>query len=392
MIDSSNSTIQMLTNHGSVESSDMKGLKLLQGMGETGSEFEGLMDQEMHALEDLLNMNGEQLKDQLSKLSQKDAKEIIAKLQAVEGEILIARENNAKKIDDLIVKLESKSEQVVEAKNGRVIDAAMKMSKSEGESPIKQTSEEILQLRKMLNAQKSSNEIAGIGKNLNVNKPHPYKSESLSMFSNQESMANQSSPNDPQASITSLKEVLLENTSELSSEGSDSLAQMNAKNDSSNVKAFNKVFQLDQLDTSSVDKVISQIQDYIGQVKAAREPNAQMSFNHPELGDIELFVQKTGADKINVQISHQSAEAAKFFQQHQGELLQSLQNSGIQVGEFKLEANSGDLTKDFKNSEKEFAQNSKENGQRSHKDHQDQNDSQKRRELWELLANNGAAA
>ena len=148
-----------------------------------------------------------------------------------------------------------------------------------------------------------------------------------------------------------------------------------------------KVFDLNTLNkASNIDTVIGQIQDYIVQAKAAKEPTAQMSFNHPELGDIDLMVQKVAGDKVNVVIGHQGAEAGKFFQQHQTELVQTLQNSGIQVGEFKLESssssnNNGNNQNNSDSNSKQFANQQN----RSEEQQQRKEDSNRREELWSLL-------
>ncbi|MBC74792.1 MAG: hypothetical protein CME64_02135 [Halobacteriovoraceae bacterium] len=171
-------------------------------------------------------------------------------------------------------------------------------------------------------------------------------------------------------------------------QGSEQLLNLKAESNSlQQTQSSTKVFDLNALNKSSnIDTVIGQIQDYIVQAKAAKEPTAQMSFNHPELGDIDLMVQKAGGDKVNVVIGHQGAEAGKFFQKHQNELVQTLQNSGIQVGEFKLESssssnNNGTNQNNSDSNSKQFANQQNRSGEQQ----QRKEDSNRREELWSLL-------
>lgn len=162
---------------------------------------------------------------------------------------------------------------------------------------------------------------------------------------------------------------------------------LSAKPELNNLQAVQngaKVFDMTSLSkTNDIELVINQIQDYVTQVRAAKEPSASMTFNHPELGDIDLFVQKAMGNKVNVVIGHNNAEAAKFFQQHQAEMLHSLNQSGVQVGEFKLESSSSNNNNNNQNNSeqngKQFANQNQSNGQ--HK----REGAQRREDLWNLL-------
>lgn len=163
-----------------------------------------------------------------------------------------------------------------------------------------------------------------------------------------------------------------------------------AKLEASNLQSSDtsKVFNLSSLNKSNnMDAVISQIQDYVVQAQAAKEPSAQLTFNHPELGDIDILVKKGAGEQVHVTIGHQSQEAAKFFKQHQGDLLQTLQQSGVQVGEFKLESsasgNNGNQNNFDQNGKQNFA-NQQQN--RSGNEQQRREDSHRREELWNLLS------
>ncbi len=195
------------------------------------------------------------------------------------------------------------------------------------------------------------------------------------------------------------KEIPVFGLNESESESEGSMDDMGQNNDHALMKAqkapegansSGKVFDVNSLAKSSdLDSTISQIQDYIVQAKAAKEPTAQMSFNHPDLGDVDIFVKKSG-DHVDVRIGHQSQEAAKFFKQHQGDLLQALNQSGVQVGEFKLEPSSSSQTNQQfhdQGEKQQFADNRGQNQERQRKE-----DSQKREELWNLLNNERKSA
>ena len=135
--------------------------------------------------------------------------------------------------------------------------------------------------------------------------------------------------------------------------------------------------------------VINQIQDYIIQAKASSEPTVQMTFNHQDLGMVDLVVQKAHGDNVSIMINTHSMEGSKFFTQNQTELLQTLTQSGVNVSEFKLDSSNNTNN----NGQDNFGQNSR-NSQHQHAsdDKQQRNqDSERRQELWNLLNNKEAA-
>lgn len=148
-----------------------------------------------------------------------------------------------------------------------------------------------------------------------------------------------------------------------------------------------KVFDMSTLQNAEkTQDVINQIQNYIIQSKVSNEQSVQMTFNHAELGNVDLQVMKASGDNIHVFINAQSSEGAKFFQQNQGELLQNLQQAGLQVAEFKLESSSSsnnshtnqDSSRQFQGQERQHAE---------HEHNKRDNESERRRELWQSLQN-----
>lgn len=153
-----------------------------------------------------------------------------------------------------------------------------------------------------------------------------------------------------------------------------------------------KVFDinsLSKLDTTS--DVISKIQDYIIQSKVSSQSQVEMSFDHKELGKVDLMVQKGAGDQLNISIGTNSVEAAKFFNRNQADLLGSLAQSGIQVGDFKLETSQGNnnQSQSQDSSKQQFAQGQK--GQHQSEFGQREQDSKKREELWEQFGDKEVA-
>ena len=92
---------------------------------------------------------------------------------------------------------------------------------------------------------------------------------------------------------------------------------------------------------------------------------------------------KGAGDQVNILISAQSAEGAKFFQQHHNELMQSLNQAGVQVADFKLDTSSQSNNNSQQDSSRQFNGQEKQHAQ--HEQNRRDNESQKRHELWAHL-------
>jgi len=151
-----------------------------------------------------------------------------------------------------------------------------------------------------------------------------------------------------------------------------------------------KTFDMGQLTSSNQADIIGQIQDYILQSKVSSEPTVQMSFDHKDLGMVDLTVSKGQNNHISVMINSHTAEGSKFFTQHQTELLQSLTQSGVQVSEFKLDTSSN--TNQNNNNQNQSSSGGNQKEQSAGNDKQQRNeDSRRREELWNLFNNKDAA-
>lgn len=146
-----------------------------------------------------------------------------------------------------------------------------------------------------------------------------------------------------------------------------------------------KVFDINQIQNSqTIDDVISKIQDYIIQTKHGYKSEVQASFEHQQLGKIDLILQKNEHGKINISVQTHSAEASDFFRQNQSGLLSKLAHSGVQVGDFKLDSSqSGQNQGSSQDSSKQqFSQSSKDQGQHNSRSGERDQDSRRREELW----------
>lgn len=194
---------------------------------------------------------------------------------------------------------------------------------------------------------------------------------------------------------TTLQDVLLgqmDNTSEISGKLVEAQPKQNMMVKGETVDNAAKVFDinsLSKLDTAS--EVITKIQDYIIQSKVSGQSQVEMSFDHKELGKVDLMVQKGAGDQLNISIGTNSVEAAKFFNRNQVDLLGTLAQSGIQVGEFKLETSQGsnNQSQSQDSSRQQFAQGQK--GQHQSESGQRDQDSRKREELWEQFSDKEVA-
>jgi len=146
-----------------------------------------------------------------------------------------------------------------------------------------------------------------------------------------------------------------------------------------------KIFDLNSLtvtnDKSSSD-VINQIQNYILRSSVANQPEVQMSFKHTDLGQVDLLVQKGMGDQLNVSIGTHTAEGAKFFAKNHGDLLNTLNQSGLNIKDIKLDSSQGshqNLSQDSSRQDSQFQgrgqQHQSQSGER-------QEDARRREALW----------
>jgi flagellar hook-length control protein FliK len=178
----------------------------------------------------------------------------------------------------------------------------------------------------------------------------------------------------------------------------DSLNMGEIKSQMIENNASGKVFKLESLSSTELgdtENLISKISDYIIQSKASSEPRVEMSIAHKEFGVMDIVVEKMSrsSDELNIIIRGQSELGRSVLGQNQSELMSSLAKAGVQVADFKIETSSSNSSGQFAQGEpgqgrqdgsganRDFGS---ENNQRNH-------DSQKRKELWDVLYSREAA-
>lgn len=157
-----------------------------------------------------------------------------------------------------------------------------------------------------------------------------------------------------------------------------------------------KVLNMNTVQLSgNTDAVINQIQDYVVQTQAANQTEVAVSFEHQELGQVDLLVQKLDpkSEQLSIQIATRGNEAADFFKTHQGELINTLNRSGLQIADLKLDSASGntqqELAQDSSSKDQMFGKGQKQHNSESGQRDADQN---RRRELWDQFYENKDAA
>ena len=170
---------------------------------------------------------------------------------------------------------------------------------------------------------------------------------------------------------------------------------MASKNNTSNeVQPVGKVFDINSLSKlDSTNQVISKVQDYIIQTKAGNNPEVEVSFHHDELGKVDLLVQKDKGDQVRLMIGTNSKEGSHFFTQNQRELLSTLNNSGIQISDFKLESsnlNNNSNNSQDSSSREQFAKGNGQQQQHNSESGKRDQESRKRSELWEQFSKEAA--
>ncbi|MBD66426.1 MAG: hypothetical protein CME62_14540 [Halobacteriovoraceae bacterium] len=204
------------------------------------------------------------------------------------------------------------------------------------------------------------------------------------------------------AKKTSLQDIMFKSENETQSDqnmqqdqSSQLLGKLNGKASQATLStaAGTKVFDMNQM-TSNMgqNEVITKIQDYAIQTRAGNERQLDFSFRHNDLGKIDLTIQKLHNNQLNISIGTNSIEGAQFFSQNQGELLQSLTQAGISVGDLKLEAGksntSQNLAGDFGKDSDSSGQKQKQHGSESGEREQEQS---RRQELWSQFKDKEAA-
>lgn len=154
-----------------------------------------------------------------------------------------------------------------------------------------------------------------------------------------------------------------------------------------------KVLNLNNINASNTNELISKISDYIQQSSVGNKENLELLVKHDDLGAFKINVTKAGkGGNVNIELMTAEDKGQQFFAANESALMKSLGKAGVQVGEMKLVSmqsmnNSfvGGMDKgdSLQSNLEQF--NSRGEGRFSQQQRQDgrQQDSQRRRALWE---------
>jgi hypothetical protein len=152
------------------------------------------------------------------------------------------------------------------------------------------------------------------------------------------------------------------------------------------VSASGKVFDMNALKGKPMDadSIISQIQDYVVQARASKEPTVEMKMQHQDLGLLNITVHKAQDNMVNIAIRSADQGANLFLGQHRDQLLGHLGQAGVNVGELKMDVQanaskenmSGQGQQPGHGQERQFG--SEQNQRRE--------EQQRRQDLWSLLS------
>ncbi|MBL6989310.1 MAG: hypothetical protein ISR65_06015 [Bacteriovoracaceae bacterium] len=152
-----------------------------------------------------------------------------------------------------------------------------------------------------------------------------------------------------------------------------------------------KVLDLSSVGQLNRNEMISRVSKFIEQNNIENSDAIDLIVKHDDLGHIKINVTKHNINNlVDIEITTTSKEGAVFFRENNGELLNSLANTGVKVSDLKLTSatNVLDFSDSFKNSSKQQNENSqfmeKEAGHFQNKNdfHQDA-DSRRRNAMWE---------
>lgn len=201
---------------------------------------------------------------------------------------------------------------------------------------------------------------------------------------------------------TTLQDIMFQNSSSSGFEQNmnqgqnlQGMIQANELQGMNREMAPQKVFNLSEIQpVETHNELLHKVQDYIVQTRLGQKPEVQMAFHHQDLGQVDLIVNKVN-DNINVAINTHQVSGQEFFRQNQSELVKSLQQSGIQLGEFKIDFpmtitqnnSMNSSTQDFgsKSQQQEFGDFQQNRGQHNSQSGQRDQESRRREELWQLF-------
>jgi hypothetical protein len=150
-----------------------------------------------------------------------------------------------------------------------------------------------------------------------------------------------------------------------------------------------KVLNLSNIDAKNTNEIIKTISDYVEQNQVGNRSSLDLTVKHDSLGQFKIQVNKgVNQNQIDMQITTSSSEGHKFFVAHESDLLRNLQQSGINLSDFRIVSSMKDATPFSQSESKQFSsfqheQNGDSKQFMSFESSDFREGSQKRKSLWD---------
>jgi hypothetical protein len=155
------------------------------------------------------------------------------------------------------------------------------------------------------------------------------------------------------------------------------------------VQVETKVLNLSHIDAKNTNEIIKTISDYVEQNQVGNRSSLDLTVKHDSLGQFKIQVNKgVNQNQIDMQITTSSSEGHKFFVAHESDLMRNLQQSGINLSDFRIVSSMKDATPFSQSESKQFSsfqheQNGESKQFMSFESSDFREGSQKRKSLWD---------
>jgi hypothetical protein len=159
------------------------------------------------------------------------------------------------------------------------------------------------------------------------------------------------------------------------------------------------VIDLSNIKVSNNNQLISKLSDYIEQNAIANRNELDVLVKHDELGDFRISAQKVGKQgHIDLKIITGGAESQQFFAQNETEIIKNLTQSGVKLVNVKIVSAGTEVINTSNEGKGHFDQGSSDEKknqlfgqQQGHQRQNENQDSRKRRQLWEQYKEQASA-
>lgn len=117
-----------------------------------------------------------------------------------------------------------------------------------------------------------------------------------------------------------------------------------------------KVLDLSKMNSTNTNQIIEKISDYVMQSQVAGKDKLDLIVKHDSLGQFQIQVNKVpNQNQIDMQIVTNNHEGHKFFVEHEAALVKTLQQSGIQLSDFRIVSSMTDSSLNSFGESKQFS-------------------------------------